>query len=141
MKECTKCGEVKELTEYYFRKDRGCYHNVCTPCRSQQHKEARDRRLTKAEQATIDREYQINYKYGITGSDYTKMLEDQNNCCAICNINQEHVRHQRLYIDHDHDTGAVRELLCNPCNAALGLFNDSSKFVQNAANYLKRFNK
>jgi hypothetical protein len=78
--------------------------------------------------------------YGIGIVDYEAMLEEQGNCCDICGINAEHVSHQQLHVDHDHDSGAVRALLCGSCNRAIGLMNDSSKFLQNAANYLKRFN-
>ena len=63
------------------------------------------------------------------------MLEHQNECCLICNKNDE----KALCVDHCHKTGKVRGLLCNKCNKALGLFNDNIELIKVAASYLERF--
>ena len=139
MKECTKCGESKELTEFAFRKERGTYRTQCNSCRFKMKKASILKRRSKEEEAARTREYQLITKYGITGAEYEEMLEAQENCCDICGIHQDHVRHKRLYVDHNHDTGAVRALLCNMCNVGLGHFKDSIQFLENATNYLKRF--
>lgn len=56
--------------------------------------------------------------YGIALEEYNKMLDDQNGKCILCNRPQSQVR-ARFVMDHDHDTGVVRGLLCHGCNSAL----------------------
>lgn len=81
-------------------------------------------------------------RYGITPEDYDQMFEDQNGVCAICFEPETLIRRGtlcKLTIDHDHETGQVRGLLCNNCNRALGLFNDKSWVLRSAATYLENF--
>lgn len=76
---------------------------------------------------------------GMAESDYQKMVEDQNNLCAICGKAETKIkRHQvcRLSLDHDHETGAIRGLLCDSCNRGLGFFGDSTTNLWRAFNYL-----
>jgi len=74
-------------------------------------------------------------KYGITLEDYDAMLEKQGGCCAICK-SETSKRNDYFMVDHDHETGAVRGLLCSPCNSAIGLLGDNISTLQNAINYL-----
>lgn len=62
---------------------------------------------------------QLRRKFGMTPADYERMLEAQKHLCAICR-QQQRPSHIRLAVDHDHDTGQVRGLLCTPCNRWLG---------------------
>lgn len=71
--------------------------------------------------------------YQITRAEYAALLAKQDGKCAICGICPEA---KRLSIDHDHETGAVRGLLCNNCNFAIGLLRDSPALVSRAALYL-----
>lgn len=65
------------------------------------------------------REYHLKYKYDITLENYKKMFEEQGGVCAICGKTQTEFK-RAFDIDHDHETGKVRGLLCNSCNTALG---------------------
>lgn len=76
----------------------------------------------------------LKTKFGITLDDYNRMLDDQNGVCAICQQNCS--LNERLSVDHCHDTGEVRGLLCNSCNNGIGKFKDSQKLLISAANYL-----
>lgn len=78
--------------------------------------------------------------YGLTLDDYDNILESQNNGCAICGKAPED-NGQRLAVDHDHDTGAVRGLLCIGCNAGLGSFKDDPDLLEEAQKYLYRHGK
>ncbi len=74
--------------------------------------------------------YIVNRKYGV---DYTEMLNAQGGRCAIC---LEKPKGKRLAVDHDHQTGQARGLLCEGCNQALGLLHDSVPRLLQAAAYL-----
>ena len=78
--------------------------------------------------------------YGITLKNYQEMLSSQNGRCVICGEAgfkmREHHR-KLLVVDHCHESGAVRALLCHNCNRALGLFQDSSSVLRRAASYLE----
>jgi hypothetical protein len=92
----------------------------------------------KANKEKIKEQSHNNYdrqrfaKYGLVSDDYTHMLEIQEGHCAICGDSPT----RKLGIDHDHETGAVRGLLCNSCNLGLGKFKDSAKIIRKAAMYL-----
>lgn len=76
---------------------------------------------------------QLKYRYGITLKDYDKMFDDQGGCCDICG--EIPFRHS-LQVDHCHETGKVRALLCRNCNTALGHFKDNPIRMLKAAKYV-----
>jgi len=77
------------------------------------------------------------WKYKITKEQFDQMFEDQHGLCAICSGDLLQGTYG-LAIDHDHDTGKVRGLLCHPCNRGLGQFQDALHLLEHAAEYLKR---
>ncbi len=83
----------------------------------------------------------LRRKYGISVADYDRMLESQGGACAICAKPEKMAIRGTvvaLAVDHDHDTGAVRALLCSACNTAIGLFNDDPKLLGAAKDYLAK---
>jgi NAD-dependent dihydropyrimidine dehydrogenase PreA subunit len=80
------------------------------------------------------RVYNYRYRYGITVEEYDAMLAAQDGKCRICHQPPER---GRLHIDHDHDTGAVRELLCIDCNRKIAAMEDPVWFAV-ATDYLNR---
>ena len=78
------------------------------------------------------RAYNFMYRFGITIEEYNIMLAAQNGTCSICG-NPPNGKH--LAIDHNHDTGKIRGLLCDRCNMVLGKMN-SAELLGKAANYL-----
>jgi hypothetical protein len=78
--------------------------------------------------------------YGITHAKYVEMWNDQNGLCAIClhpEVTFTKVGTLRpLCVDHCHETGKVRGLLCSLCNNGIGRLEDDPQLVQNALNYL-----
>ena len=124
MKKCSKCNKEKPLEDYSLtpaNNPRG----ACKACRSIDNKgvEARSRKL--------------RFKYGITHEDYLKLLHKQQGKCAVCFAKASDQYHGCLDVDHNHNTGEVRGLLCNNCNRLLGFAGDSSEVLQNASDYLK----
>jgi hypothetical protein len=83
----------------------------------------------------------LNTEYKMTLDEYNQKLEKQNGLCAICNepdqFNKDE-RWQPLRVDHDHDSGKIRGLLCHSCNVALGLFRDNIENLMNAIAYLEK---
>ena len=66
------------------------------------------------------RKYQLKKNFGLTLEDYDNMLEYQKGMCAICGgVNKNGMR---LAVDHNHDTGEIRGLLCQRCNTHLGWY-------------------
>ena len=79
------------------------------------------------------REFHLRGKYGITSIEYDQLRVIQNGACALCFRTD-----RKLGVDHNHQTGKVRGLLCNSCNTALGAMNDDPDRLQNAIQYLKK---
>jgi len=72
----------------------------------------------------------------MTLDDYDRMLQEQNGSCAICFVKAEQQFHKVLVVDHNHLTGQIRGLLCNPCNTAIGLLKERQEIIENALKYL-----
>lgn len=82
------------------------------------------------------RAYRLLRKFGITVEQYDEMFAAQGGVCAICSCPPHY---KRLAVDHNHETGQVRGLLCGWCNRSLGGFRDSTELLVSAARYLKDF--
>jgi hypothetical protein len=82
------------------------------------------------------RDHKLQVKYGISLKQYDEMLESQHGVCAGCNGMQ--AVGAALYVDHDHQTGKVRGLLCHHCNVVLGYSRDSVEVLRKLADYLER---
>lgn len=71
--------------------------------------------------------------YGLSDQEYQIQLLLQENCCAICG--EEFTKEP--CVDHNHDTGQVRALLCNLCNSGLGAFRENLEYLENAKLYVQ----
>lgn len=76
-------------------------------------------------------------KYGITVEAFEAMASLQNNKCGICETDNPGIN-KRWSVDHDHVTDAVRGLLCQNCNLALGQVGDDITILEKMIDYLKR---
>ena len=78
--------------------------------------------------------------FKLTEDIYRAMVEDQRNCCAICGVffTSEDSK-TAPHIDHDHDTGTVRALLCRDCNVGIGFLKDRSEVCMRATTYLMSY--
>ena len=72
-------------------------------------------------------------RYGISQVDYDRLLTEQRGCCAICWQESR----EELAVDHDHETGQLRGLLCRQCNTLVGVV--ESGHVNLAIQYLKKY--
>jgi hypothetical protein len=107
----------------------------------QQHKENakkyRDnyKNVHKEEIKEKNRIYRLLKTFNLSIEEYNTLLSKQNNCCAICGINEHDLKH-KLSIDHDHISGKIRGLLCNKCNSTLGFLSENLEFFDKAKEYL-----
>jgi len=76
--------------------------------------------------------------YGISLKDYDQLLTAQRGRCAICGTTDPGHGHKVFAIDHCHEGGYVRGLLCRNCNSAIGLLQDSPDVIEAAARYVRR---
>jgi hypothetical protein len=90
------------------------------------------RPLTTLERA---KDARLRREYGITLSEYKRVLRGQGGCCAICKRPEKEFKNA-LAVDHDHVSGKLRGLLCWGCNKALGVFRDHIENMKEAVQYL-----
>lgn len=83
-----------------------------------------------------NRKSRIKKKYGLTLEQIDLILIAQNNRCAICDVYFPGLKYSP-HIDHDHETGKIRGLLCGPCNTSLGLLKEKVALFERAISYLK----
>jgi len=134
MKECSRCGVTKVLSDYYkHAKCSDGYQGVCKEC----YKESK-RKLYYGGQNKYQAEYRLMKLYGITTAQKNSLLEKQGGMCAICGTDDAGGTHGVWNVDHNHITNEVRGLLCWNCNTAIGkLFvDDKPENVLKAAAYL-----
>lgn len=88
---------------------------------------------------TARRDTFLQQKHGISLAEYDAMWLEQDGCCAICgqHENQAMTTHAKLVVDHDHETGLIRALLCDLCNKGLGQFRDDITRLRSALGYLE----
>jgi hypothetical protein len=70
-------------------------------------------------------------KYGMTAETFEAMAASQNGVCAVCK------EREFDHVDHDHESGSVRGLLCRQCNVGIGFFQDSPELLAKAIKYLE----
>ena len=85
----------------------------------------------KAHIARLTKEANLIRRYGLTLQEHEAFLTKHNNRCGICSTDED------LCIDRNHQTKALRGVLCRHCNRALGAFKDSIERLQDAIKYLK----
>jgi hypothetical protein len=92
--------------------------------------------------AKLIRASQLRRLYGITVEDYQRLFAKQKGCCAICGSKEpRRTGRKHLCVDHCHETGKVRGLLCDPCNNGFGRFGDDPQLLKRAVAYLERYDQ
>jgi hypothetical protein len=127
LKRCPDCGQRKPLTEFpRNRRSKDGRHSYCKPCHNARGKETKDRLYGGS------RHYHLKRRYGIGAAEVDAMIAAQGSACLVCG------RPDPEHVDHDHETGAVRGVLCFNCNGGLGQFGDDPDRLRSAARYLER---
>lgn len=117
LKSCDRCGQAKPRSEFY-KKDwkTGRLDASCKACR------------------VIHQRERV---LGITDPEYWELYKAQDGKCGICRRRLYSKRYKRFAVDHDHDTGRIRGLLCTNCNTAIGLLRDCPNALQRAIEWVK----
>jgi hypothetical protein len=166
VKRCKICGEFKPFIEFHRATGmRDGHRNECKPCyrainnarnarEPEKHRARvkrwqlvnRERYLAKQREyvesgrkALTNRRSHLKRKYGISLEDYEVMLDAQGGVCKICG--EPRPEERTLHVDHDHETGAIRGLLCFRCNNAIGDLRDDHDLARKLADYLDQDDK
>lgn len=133
MKICKDCQTEMPVSDFYkstITKDG--YNSYCKKCHQARIKSSPN------QEANI-RKAQLKKLYDITPEEYDKLLEKQEGVCAIC-LQPNFSKKGYLSVDHDHNTGFVRGLLCRSCNMGIGKLKDDTKILKSAIFYLDKAN-
>lgn len=131
---CKTCNIEYPLDQY--QKDRTKKDGLrpyCKKCTSSRRKQLLSKETIR------QRNLEKNFGKGIVNT-YNKLFEEQGGVCTICK-SPENGRYKHLSVDHCHNTGKIRGLLCNNCNRALGLFKDNPEILRKAADYVEQHSK
>jgi hypothetical protein len=132
MKTCTKCHAAKDVGEFYKKQSRckGCMALATAAWAKTPEGLAWHRENQRAQRATPNgkakrRARALKSTFGLIDGQYETMLAAQGGRCANPGCQTEVPGGKgAFHVDHDHVTGAVRGLLCNTCNVALGMLGD-----------------
>ncbi|TLS45516.1 recombination endonuclease VII [Streptomyces montanus] len=114
-KRCRSCGEVKPHSEWHRKSSAADgLAGRCKACR-----------------AAVAPAQHLRRKYGLTVAERDEMIASQMGLCAIC------LEAPAVHVDHCHETGRVRGVLCFNCNSGLGLLRDDPEAAYRAADYLE----
>lgn len=118
---CSNCKQSKPLSD--FNTDKTKKSGLTTHCKLCRKK--------------FRRKGDLYRKYGISPRQYDKLFEKQGECCAICGKHQSKLK-TTLNVDHNHETGKIRGLLCVACNRLLGYAQDNQDILREAIQYLEK---
>lgn len=148
-KVCKDCKTEKPLDEYF--NDKGFKSGkmaICKACKQAKTLAWRKDNKPKYNALAVrwrdknpEKQHATDIKriYGLSIERYNEMLTEQACKCKICGKQHDpSIKRGRLYVDHDHQTGEVRGLLCGACNSAIGYFQDKTEVLYKAIDYLKK---
>lgn len=126
-KRCSRCQVDKPPNQFWKDSSRhdGLNHN-CNTCSSAKFKKWKD------EHPRHVKSHRLKALYGITQDEFDVMAEELNHTCPIC------LKEGPLAVDHCHDTGKIRGLICRQCNSGLGFLGDNVETVRNLLKYMEK---
>lgn len=148
VKKCSRCKEIKPVDEFGITAGTptglSYYCKLCASTRvadfHKQHPEKHREYAREWGRMNPDKKAAIALKnrLGVPHDTYATMLAKQDGKCAICGTTKPGVRLKRFHVDHCHDTGDIRALLCSTCNTGLGFFKHNVEIIHSAIAYLRR---
>jgi len=133
-KVCTTCKVEKDIDEFYLRGG-----NYSPNSRKSKCKECDKKRVAETywKDPSIYQNNHLKRNYGITLNEYNQMLVEQGHRCKTCGTTEPGGKHGKFMVDHSHNNGKVRGLLCKSCNIALGEIKDNRQTLLNMLEYLE----
>lgn len=123
---CPRCEQLKPVAEFGRNgAKKSGLTSYCRPCHNVAMAEIKVRNHGST------RSYHLKRRYGLTAAEVDALLVRQGGVCVIC------LRAEAAHVDHNHETGLFRGLLCFGCNGALGQFLDEPRRLRQAADYLE----
>jgi hypothetical protein len=131
---CSKCKLPKDIEKDFGKKkcNKDGLNHYCLVCERQRCKT--NFRKVSYKEATKYRSILRNY--GLTKEEYLTKLQSQNFACAICQASLMNDRY--THVDHDHNTGKVRDMLCQECNILLGIIENNVDKLGSCLAYLAK---
>jgi hypothetical protein len=144
MKTCNLCKTQKSFSEFHVAKqgkNGPIYKGRCKECYRKKEKEKyhsmtiesriKRRESNRCNTPEYRRQYKLKTYYGLTTTEFSAMVLQQNNQCKICEEQLDNPQ-----IDHCHTTGKIRGILCRPCNMSLGLLKENTNTLRNMIFYI-----
>lgn len=151
--QCTHCKKEKksdcfqEFDSVVKGKRYRIKRHICYACLNQKSMGRQRDRFNGDEEARLDHRHKITQRskmkrYGITAEYAYELLDNQGGCCAVCgqsvSFGRDTPRREQACIDHCHNSGDVRGILCSKCNSGLGMLNDDPSILSKAIEYLTK---
>jgi hypothetical protein len=167
-KRCSICNEWKEYSEFTRHSTmRDGYLKQCKKCKNQQSRDKTKNRNEMSEEELLQARFKDKKKYdnlvsnkrrnqkrrrtmrslhlrrtyGMTIEEYESIYKAQDGCCGICGAKEIETPRKVLSVDHCHETGRIRGLLCDRCNLGIGMLGDNLQSLQRAVEYLETANE
>ena len=132
---CLTCDQIKPSSEFnHAAKGAHGLFFECRDCATARQRRVWHTRVDVREQSAHRSRL---HRYGITAEEFDAMLDAQHGCCAACG--DELQIGKQTHVDHDHETGTVRALLCGNCNVMIGQAKDDPDRLRRAALYLEHY--
>ena len=143
-KRCCGCGKPKILSDFFKHRSRPDGRQAeCKRCQMNRNTAKRKNNPIFAAKA---RDYRLRRRYGITASQFDELMILQDGRCVVCRVKWDEVKRpgvrqngkkgEGFVVDHNYKTGVIRGLLCDRCNRAIGLMEESGLLLQSAANHV-----
>lgn len=144
-KYCSRCKGIKPVGEFdRQRRSRDGLQKRCRACMREVNHDWHERNKEKASELrrvwvannpervkAIGRKGHLKKEYGLSLEDYDQLVKAQDGKCVCGSMTKP------LHVDHDHKTGAVRGLLCGPCNRTIGMALESPERLMALVRYLE----
>lgn len=142
LRRCTRCGAEKllEADFYYSKNSKKRRNTICKLCVKEAARKHRRTNLHHVQNIERRSKWKNNYGINFTETAYDRKFFEQKGCCMICGKHQLKFK-DRLCVDHDHDTGQVRGLLCHLCNTLVGQLENRTETIAKARKYLSYWKK
>ena len=136
---CKACNTEKSIEDFY-KSRKGCKKGCVARCKKCHYKQTLQWKLKNKEKIPdYHRKHGLKGRYGISLQDFENIKYLQNYGCAICGEipdKNKPKQSNKLHVDHCHQTGKVRGLLCHLCNRGIGLFRENKELLKKAIDYL-----